>query len=133
MKKMSYCDAVTYAKMVMIGQALPEGMTADVVVQRLDELAASLKKKNSGERKKTPAQEQNDAMREQVVNILSDGVMRNVADLRDALGLPSDTTPQRITGILRPLLESGRIVGKDVKRKRFYTLPEFAETATAEN
>lgn len=127
MKKMSYIATVENATLMLTGKPLPEGVTAEMVLDRLAKLRTSLVKKNSGTRKKTPLQEQNEQLREQVIEILSDGIMRNVADLKEALNLPVETTPQRVAGILRPMIEDGTIISKEIKRKRFYTL-SAAET-----
>ena len=118
-KKMTYVEATNFAADFLTSGVLPEGVTKEAVIERLTELSTSLQKKNSGVRKKTAAQEQNDLLRDSIVQILSDGVMRNISDLRDALGLPSDTTPQRITGLLRPLVEDGVVKSVEIKRKRF--------------
>lgn len=127
-KKMTYVEATNFAIGYMTTGVLPEGITMEAVIERLNELGVSLQKKNSGVRKKTPAQEQNDLLRDSIVQILSDGVMRNISDIRDALGLPSDTTPQRITGLLRPLVEDGVVKSVEIKRKRFYTLAEISDS-----
>ena len=126
-KKMTYVEATNFAADFLTSGVLPEGVTKEAVIERLTELSTSLQKKNSGVRKKTAAQEQNDLLRDSIVQILSDGVMRNISDLRDALGLPSDTTPQRITGLLRPLVEDGVVKSVEIKRKRCYTLAEISD------
>lgn len=127
MKKMSYVAAVENATAIIKGEVLPEGVTLEAVLERMSDLRESLVKKNAGERKETPLQKENNDLREKVLEILADGVMRNTDDLKVALGLPVETTPQRVAGILRPLVASGAVESKEIKRKRFYFISAEAD------
>lgn len=105
-----------------------DDFTNEEVLAKVDAIILSFKKKSAHTtHKKTAVQEQNETLRGQIVEILSDGILRSTADLRIALGLPEDTTPQKITGIIRPAVESGVISSKTVKGKKFYFLADGVE------
>lgn len=99
--------------------------TNEQLIEKLDAMRLSFKKKSGAIRKPTAQQKANEDLRIKIVEILSDGVLRDTSGIRCALGLPSDTTPQKITGIMRPAMLDGTIVGKTVKGKKFYTLAEL--------
>lgn len=98
-----------------------EGFSNAEVLDKLSAMADAFQKKN-GHRKPSAATLENENLRNQIIDLLSDGVMRNNADIKTALGLPEDTTPQKISGIMRPALLDGTIAAKTVKGKKFYFL-----------
>lgn len=127
MKKLTNVSVLTAIRSMIEGAPAPvmDDFTNEEVLAKMDAMILSFKKKGAhSTHKKTATQEQNEVLRGQIIDILSDGVLRSTADLRIALGLPEDTTPQKITGIIRPAVETGTISSKTVKGKKFYFLAD---------
>lgn len=130
MTKMTNVKVLTALRSMVETSTTPvmEGFENTAVIEKIDAMVASLQKKSStGSRKKSAAQIENEGFRNQILSLLADGVMRSVADIKAALGLPDDTTPQRVTGIMRPALLDGSIQSKTIKGKKFYFIADAAE------
>lgn len=100
----------------------------DEVVEKLQTMQASFKKKSVGSRKPSSAQVENERLRNAIMEMMADGILRNTADIRDELHLPVETTPQRISGLLKPLVADGRLISKEIKKKKFYGIPDAVES-----
>lgn len=128
MTKMTNVKVLTALRSMVETSPVPvmDGFDNNAVLEKIDAMVASLQKKSSsGSRKKSAAQLENENLRSQIINLLSDGVARSVADIKSAMGMPEDTTPQRVTGIMRPALLDGSIQSKTIKGKKFYFVPEL--------
>lgn len=97
--------------------------TNDEVIEKLTAMQNAFTKKNSGNRKPSSAQAENDRIRSQLMEAMADGVLRTTSDIRDSLSLPVETTPQRIAGLVRPLVDEGKLVKHTIKRKVYYSIP----------
>lgn len=128
MKKMTNVAVLGAVAALVADTSAPimEGFTNGEVLEKLSAMAEAFQKKN-GHRKPSATMQENENLRNQILDLLSDGVMRNNADLKAALNLPEDTTPQKISGIMRPALLDGSIASKTVKGKKFYYLPVEGE------
>lgn len=130
MTKMTNVKVLTALRSMVETAPAPvmDGFENAAVIEKIDAMIASLQKKaSSGTHKKSATQIENEGFRNQILDLLTDGVMRSVADIKAALGLPDDTTPQRVTGIMRPALLDGSIQSKTIKGKKFYFIPEVVE------
>lgn len=106
---------------------MPE-FSNEELVEKLQTMQATFAKKNSTARKPSAQQVENDRLRAQIMELMADGILRNTSDIRDGLGLPNETTPQRISGLLKPLVADGQLVSQEIKRKKFYSIPGDAAT-----
>lgn len=97
------------------------------ILEKLENMRASVEKKSSATRQPTEKQKENELLRVHIMEIMEDGILRNIADIRDALGLPETTTPQRISGLVKPLVTNGQLVSKVIKRKTFYGIPSAVD------
>lgn len=97
------------------------------ILEKLENMRASVEKKSSATRQPTEKQKENELLRVHIMEIMEDGILRNIADIRDALGLPETTTPQRISGLVKPLVTNGQLVSKVIKRKTFYGIPSTVD------
>lgn len=81
-----------------------------------------LAKKNSAEKKPTAQQEANAVIKTAVLEVLSDGKMRTVSELlKDVPGLPDTMTNQRMSALVRQMVDAGLVVRTEDKRKAYFS------------
>ena len=80
-----------------------------------------LAKKNSADKKPTAQQEANAVIKTAVLATLADGKKRTVTDLlKDVAGLPEDMTNQRMSALVRQMVEAGQVMREEIKRKAHF-------------
>ena len=83
-----------------------------------------LDKKNSGERKPTAKQVENEGFKADILAYMESGVNYTIADL--VKGVPSvvasGISANRVTALMTQLREAGKVVRTEDKRKAFYSL-----------
>lgn len=112
-KKMSYVVAVGHA---IDGELTPE------VIERLTALKASLEKRNAKSGKPTKAQIANAALAEQIGNAMESGVQYGMDDIRALIPELAKATSQKISPLMKRLVEAGKVVKTEVKGKAVYSL-----------
>ena len=80
---------------------------------------AELHAKKNANRKPTKAQEENEAIKEQIVEFLKNGNAYTVGEIQKAVGLESN---QKTSALVRQLKESGIVVRKEEKGKAYFSL-----------
>lgn len=125
MKKITNVSALeAVINMVMESSCnVMQDFSNDELIEKLQTMQTTFTKKNTSSRKPTAQQVENDRLRGEIMNLMQDGVVRNSADIRDGIGLPVETTPQRIAGLIKPLVVSHQLITHEIKRKRFYSIP----------
>ena len=82
-----------------------------------------LAKKNSAEKKPTAQQEANAVIKTAVLEVLGDGKKRTVSELlKEVPGLPDTMTNQRMSAIVRQMVDAGQVVRSEDKRKAYFSL-----------
>lgn len=82
-----------------------------------------LAKKNSADKKPTAQQEANAVIKTAVLEVLSDGKMRTVSELlKDVPGLPDTMTNQRMSAIVRQMVDADQVKRTEDKRKAYFSL-----------
>lgn len=82
-----------------------------------------LAKKNSADKKPTAQQEANAVIKTAVLEVLGDGKMRTVSELlKDVPGLPDTMTNQRMSAIVRQMVDAGQVKRTEDKRKAYFSL-----------
>ena len=82
-----------------------------------------LAKKNSAEKKPTAQQEANAVIKQNVLEVLGDGKKRTVSDLlKEVPGLPDTMTNQRMSALVRQMVDAGQVVRSEDKRKAFFAI-----------
>ena len=80
-----------------------------------------LSKKNSADKKPTAQQEANAVIKTAVLATLADGKKRTVTDLlKDVDDLPEDMTNQRMSALVRQMVEAGQVMREEIKRKAYF-------------
>lgn len=84
-----------------------------------------LDKKNAtkGDKKPTERQKQNASVADMVVEAMSPNRLYTITELlKEVPGLPEDMTNQRMTHIVKGLVDGGKVVKTVDKRKSFFSL-----------
>ena len=113
MKTLTYVDALNVA----LSADLPEDVKAKLTALR-DQTA----KRNSAERKPTKAQVANEALKEQVLAVLTieNATVTDIMGKSDALSALSN---QKVSALVNALVEDGKAVKEVLKRKSYFRLP----------
>ena len=82
-----------------------------------------LAKKNSAEKKPTAQQEANAVIKQNVLTALADGEKRTVSDLLKMVpDLPDTMTNQRMSALVRQMVDAGEVIRTEDKRKAYFSL-----------
>ena len=100
----------------------PKGdITAEQMVEFATHRLELLEKKNGAEKKPTAQQEANAVIKTAILTTLADGKKRTVTDLlKDVDGLPEDMTNQRMSALVRQMVEAGQVMREEIKRKAYF-------------
>ena len=112
-------EKLTYVK--AIENALNGNLTEETV-EKLNALKASIAKKNTAERKPTATQTANEGFKVAILNGLESGKAYTITDIIKSVDEVSDLSNQRVSAIVRQLVESGSLVREEVKRKAYFSL-----------
>lgn len=95
------------------------------VAEKVDGMIAQLVKKNSADRKPTAQQVANEGIKETIVAVLTaNGEPMTVTDIIKADPDLSELTNQKVSALLRPLVEGGKVVKVIDKRKSYFQIAE---------
>ena len=93
-------------------------MLSEFIAHEMELLA----KKNSGEKKPTAQQEANAVIKDAVLEVLRDGKMRTVSELlKEVPGLPDTMTNQRMSALVRQMVDAGEVIRTEDKRKAYFS------------
>ena len=82
-----------------------------------------LAKKNSADKKPTAQQEANAVIKTAVLEVLGDGKLRTVSDLlKEVPGLPDTMTNQRMSALVRQMVDAGQVKRTADKRKAYFSI-----------
>ena len=100
----------------------PKGdITAEQMAEFITRRLELLEKKNSADKKPTAQQEANAVIKTAVLATLADGKKRTVTDLlKDVDDLPEDMTNQRMSALVRQMVEAGQVMREEIKRKAYF-------------
>ena len=114
MTKITYVSALD---VVLNGEPM-----TDEVREKLEALKASIAKKNTAERKPTATQKANEDFKVAILEGLESGKAYTITDIIKSVDEVSDLSNQRVSAIVRQLVESGSLVREEVKRKAYFSL-----------
>ena len=114
MTKVTYVSAL---EVVLNGEPM-----TDEVREKLEALKTSIAKKNSAERKPTATQTANEGFKVAILNGLESGKAYTITDIIKSVDEVSELSNQRVSAIVRQLVESGSLVREEVKRKAYFSL-----------
>lgn len=109
--KMTYVMALDVAIAKVDGEAK----------EKLEALKASIAKKNSAERKPTATQTANEGFKVAILEGMVDGQKYTITDLMKSVEAIADLSNQRVSAIVRQMVESGEVVREEIKRKAYFS------------
>lgn len=112
---------MTYANALEIAIATVENAE---VKEKLTSLKAQIAKKNTSEKKPTATQKENATLKVAIVNGLEKGKAYTISEIIKAVPEVGELSNQRVSAIVRQMVESGTLVREEVKRKAYFTLAE---------
>ena len=115
-KKMTYVMALDVV--------LNGGEVTAEVREKLMALKTSVEKKNSAERKPTATQVANASLKEAMLDFMEVGKAYTVTDVMKGCEAVADLSNQRVSALMRQLVESGAVVREEVKRKAYFSKVE---------
>lgn len=114
-------EKMTYVKALEIAIATIEN---EEVKTKLTALQTSIAKKNSAERKPTATQTANAGFKVAIENGMELGKKYTITDLMKSISELADLSNQRVSAIVRQMVESGTLVREEIKRKAYFSLAE---------
>ena len=115
MEKMTYVKALEIAITTVDNEEVKTKLTA---------LQASIAKKNSVVRKPTATQTANAGFKVAIENGMELGKKYTITDLIKSISELADLSNQRVSAIVRQMVESGTVVREEIKRKAYFSLVE---------
>ncbi len=111
MTKMTYVIAIENAI---------NGILDNETVEKLNALKASIQKRNASDRKPTKTQKENEAIKAQIVNALSDGEKHTVSEIMALV--PALGSNQKATSLVSALVKAEILKREEIKRKAYFSL-----------
>lgn len=114
-------EKMTYAKALdSVIATLADGE----VKEKLVALKASISKKNSANRKPTATQTANEGYKTAILNGMESGKAYTITELIKAVPEIAELTNQRVSAIVRQMVEVGSVARSEIKRKAYFTKVE---------
>lgn len=114
-------EKMTYVKALDV--VLNGGEITSEVREKLEALKASVAKKNSSERKPTATQTANEGFKEAILATIDPEKKYTITDLIKTVSEISELSNQRVSAIVRQMVESGDLQREEIKRKAYFSLP----------
>lgn len=114
-------EKMTYVKALEIAIACVDNSE---VKEKLEALKASIAKKNSAERKPTATQTANDGFKVAILRGMEVGKGYTITDLMKSIEEIADLSNQRVSAIVRQMVENGDVTREEIKRKAYFTKVE---------
>lgn len=93
-------------------------MLSEFIAHEMELLA----KKNTADKKPTAQQEANAVIKQNVLTVLADGEKRTVSDLLKMVpDLPDTMTNQRMSALVRQMVDAGEVIRTEDKRKAYFS------------
>ena len=110
-------ERMTYAKALEVAIEKCDGE----VREKLEALKASIARKNNVERKPTATQKANEGFKTAILEGMEEGKAYTITDLMKSIEAIADLSNQRVSAIVRQMVEVGSLVREEVKRKAYFT------------
>ena len=116
---------ITKAQKFAMLKAIPAVAENPLLVEFIDHEVELLSKKNAGEKKLTPQQVANEAIKQAVLETMSASPARlfTITELtKEVPNLPADMSVNRMSALVRQLKDEGKVVRIEDKRKALFRL-----------
>lgn len=110
-------------KALLNGEEVTHGTTVEIAVEFINNELDLLAKKNSGEKKPTKTQEENEGFKILILNFLrtqEDG--KTCTEIMKAIPEFADFSNQKVAALVRQLTDSGKVNKDVVKGKTLFTI-----------
>ncbi len=94
------------------------------LVAKIENEISLLAKKNSAEKKPTAQQVANDGIKQAIVDGMESGTAYTITDIIKSVPACADLTNQRVSALMRQLVEAKVVVRTEDKRKAYFTLAD---------
>jgi polyhydroxyalkanoate synthesis regulator phasin len=91
------------------------------LIAKIDNEIALLAKKNSAEKKPTVQQVANEGIKTAIVDGMESGTAYTITDIIKSVPACAELTNQRVSALMRQLVESGAVVRTEDKRKAYFS------------
>ena len=118
-KKMTKASAWTIVKGIVENSGHPQSAE---LVEKIENELVLLAKKNSAEKKPTAQQTANEGIKSAIVNGMVANRAYTITDIIKEVPQCAELTNQRVSALMRQLVESGAVVRTEDKRKAYFTL-----------
>ena len=112
---------ITKAQKFAMLKAIPAVAENEMLVEFIDHEMELLAKKNSAEKKPTAQQTANEGIKTDILNGMESGKAYTITDLIKSVPACADLTNQRVSALMRQLVENGAVVRTEDKRKAYFT------------
>ena len=112
---------ITKAQKYAMLRAIPAVAENAMLVEFIDHELELLSKKNSAEKKPTAQQTANEGIKTAILNGMESGKAYTITDLIKSVPECADLTNQRVSALMRQMVESGAVVRTEDKRKAYFT------------
>lgn len=118
MEKMTNSKALGFV-LTMEGLELPTD-----VREKLENIKASIDKKNGAERKPTATQTENVGLKADILDGMESGKAYTISELMKEIPALAELTNQRVSALVRQLKDEGSVTREEIKRKAYFTKVE---------
>ena len=91
------------------------------LVEKINNELALLAKKNSAEKKPTAQQTANEGIKSAIVDGMESGKAYTITEVIKSVPECADLTNQRVSALMRQMVDSGAVVRTEDKRKAYFT------------
>ena len=92
---------------------------SDEVRAKLEKMKAQFEKKNSVEKKPTATQIENEGIKSVILETIGDGSF-TISELQKLNGELAEHSNQKLSALLKQMVESGSVVREEIKRKAHF-------------
>lgn len=118
-KKMTKMEK--YARLLAMPAVANDKISAEFIQHEMELLA----KKNSSDRKPTAVQEANIGIKETIIDLLADnGKPMTISEMQKASPELAELANQKISSLIRQLMQEGKVEREEIKRKAYFKLAE---------
>ncbi len=117
-KKMTKAVAWGMVKSIVEQSGHPQSAE---LVAKIDNELILLAKKNSAEKKPTAQQVQNDGIKSAILNGMEDNRLYTVTEIIKGVPECADLTNQRVSALMRQLVDAGLVKRTEDKRKAYFS------------
>ena len=110
------------ALLTVVSTAVTDATELDRLTDFINHEIELLEKKNSGEKKPTAQQVANDAIRKEILDNMVEGKQYTITDIIKEIPACADLTNQRVSALMRQLIEDKMVVRTEDKRKAYFSL-----------